>query len=292
MHLAHAQSGAKIKNRCAEQKNRSGELFVFIGENLAWKWRESGKMIAFLSPAKNIRACEQPHFAATRPAQTPKSSVLLEVMREYSPWQLESLLKINPEIAMRAFADYQALSLSAQGSPALLAYQGLAYWNMNPLDFTPREWEFAAEHLRIISSFYGLLRPTDGICSYRLELGCKLRVDGKSLYAFWGDSIHRALFAAGRPVINLASAEFAKAVIPWLRPWDNLITCVFMTAKKGKLTTLATDAKMARGQMARFIVKNHVENPEDLKAFGWQGYRFSAHRSDERRYVFIHEGQP
>ena len=72
------------------------------------------------------------------------------------------------------------------------------------------------EHLRIVSGFYGLLRPLDGIWPYRLELGGKLRFFGQTLYGYWGDAISRALFASAETVVNLSSGEYTKAFTPYL----------------------------------------------------------------------------
>ena len=131
------------------------------------------------------------------------------------------------------------------------------------------------------------MRPLDGIQPYRLEMGCKLQFDGKNLYQFWGDKLYRALFEQGDTVLNLASKEYSKAITPYLQPKDRWITCEFLTYRKGKLATVATSAKMARGQMARFIVQNHITAPENVQAFSWDGYAFAAEQSKEDCYVFV-----
>ena len=48
----------------------------------------------------------------------------------------------------------------------------------------------------------------------------------------------------------------------------------------------ATHAKMARGKMARFIVKNRLTAPEQLSLFEEDGYCFSPELSTSSRYVF------
>ena len=245
-------------------------------------------MIAILSPAKNMRAdCSFPDGVAVTKPQFPKETNLLwERLRQLSPWELESAFKINPQLAMKAACDFQDFDREKDGVPALFAYAGLAYTNLGVADFTAEDVVFANDHLRILSGFYGLLRPCDGIRPYRLEMGCKLQFDGLSLYQLWGDKLYRSLFQSGAPVINLASKEYSKAVEPYLQGNDRFITCDFLTWRNGKYTTIATAAKMARGQMVRWMVKERLTQPEQLQAFDWDGYHFDPDRSDDSRYVF------
>lgn len=249
-------------------------------------------MIAFLSPAKNMQAGSLPvgkPLDATYPEETGR---LLEILKTCQPWEFERMLKLNPELAFEAYARFQDLNLLKRGTPSVLAYKGLAYLHLNAQDFTSDDFDFAQDHLRIVSAFYGLLTPKTGIQPYRLEMRCKLRIDGKSLYRFWGDRLYKDLFATGQPVVNLASKEYSQAVTPFITPRDELITCDFLTFVRGKkLRTLPARAKMARGEMARFIVKNRLTEPEELKRFARNGFRFSEKFSSSRRYVFIQPGE-
>lgn len=243
-------------------------------------------MIAILSPAKNIRFAARPDLALTVPMFREQTETLLEQLRGYQPYELESLLKVNPKIALRAFQDFQDFQFG-KGSAAILSYYGLAYQNLNASDFSLEDFSFASKHLRILSAFYGLLRPMDAISPYRLELQSKVKVQGKSLYAFWQDRLCSALFSEDPFVINLASGEYAKAIFPYLRPGNQWISCDFVTLRRGRRITLATEAKMARGQMARAIVKNRWNQPQDLRQFYWEGYEFCEELSSGQRFVFF-----
>lgn len=244
-------------------------------------------MLAVLSPAKNQRTAGPPGIPLTVPAFEQETRRLAAQLRELAPFELESVLEVGPEIALRAFGYYQEFRWGAPGTAALLAYHGLAYQHLHAEDFTPEEFAFAQDHLRICSALYGLLRPADAILPYRLALQCRLRVDGQSLYAFWGDRICRALFAGGETVVNLASGEYGRTVTRFRRPGDRLITCEFCVMRRGRRITLATGAKMARGEMARYIVKNRLEEPEALQHFAWDGYAFVPALSNAERYVFL-----
>ena len=244
-------------------------------------------MKVILSPAKNIVPHPMPGLPLTRPRFLAQTETLCAQLKNSSPWQLESLLSVNPELALRAYQDFQQFSPELPGTAALLSYHGLQYQQLDAGSLSLEELAFAQECLRPLSAFYGVLRPCDGILPHRLEFFSRLRLDGKTLYQFWGDLFYQDLFSHGEPVVNLASAEYAKAVFPHLRPGDRFICCDFLVFRKGKRCTVATWAKMARGQLARWIVKNQAEQSEQLKEFCWQGFTFVPSLSSDTHYVFL-----
>lgn len=244
-------------------------------------------MIAILSPAKNMRAASLKGLVLTNPVLFERTRRLVPMLRAMEPWELESRLKINPQLALKAFSDFQEFEAPGGESPALLSYHGLAYQNLEAESLNLEDFAFAGDCLRILSAFYGVLRPSDAIKPYRLEFQCGFQPNGKTLYRFWGDSIYRELFQNGDTVINLASKEYSKTITPFLALKDRMITCDFLTYRRGKLITLAALAKMARGRMARFLIDNRIREPERLREFSWEGYEFSSEHSDGENFRFI-----
>lgn len=244
-------------------------------------------MIAILSPAKNMRAARLEGLVLTQPVLFERTRRLAPMLRAMEPWELESRLKINPRLALKAFSDFQEFETPGGESPALLSYHGLAYQNLEAESLSLEDFAFAGDCLRILSAFYGVLRPSDAIKPYRLEFQCGFQPNGETLYRFWGDSIYRELFRNGDTVINLASKEYSKTITPFLTSKDRMITCDFLTYRRGKLMTLAALAKMARGRMARFLIDSRIREPERLREFSWEGYEFSSEHSDGENFRFI-----
>lgn len=244
-------------------------------------------MMVILSPAKKIRI-GQAAGHVSRPQFLYEAMQVVEALRLYPSWELERILMTNPEIALDAYMQYQAFDLGAAGREALFAYNGLVYQQMNPTDFSEGDLAFANQHLRILSAVYGVLRPLDGILPCRLEMQCKLPVDGaKNLYEFWGNKPYRTLFSGRQTVVNLASEEYTKTVRRHLLPSDDFVDIVFLAHYKGKLKTLPAWAKMARGQMARYIVKRRADTPEELKEFDWNSYVYVPELSYHNKIVFV-----
>ena len=128
----------------------------------------------------------------------------------------------------------------------------------------------------------------DGVVPYRLEMQAKAAVSGhKNLYDFWGDSLYREVVDDSRIIVNLASKEYFKCIEKYLRPDDRYITCIFGELEGNKVVQKGVYAKMARGEMVRFMAGIQAETPEQIKAFNWSGYHYDQDRSSDNEYVFI-----
>ncbi len=244
-------------------------------------------MIAILSPAKNMR---EVHWQGEtqKPTFAGESAVLLGALRQMMPWELEALMKVSSSLGEKAHYAFAHMDLSEPGTPAIATYDGLVFKHFDADSLSPKAWEMAEASLRILSGFYGVLRPQDGIMPYRLEMGTKLSVgEHKDLYAFWGRSLHDALYSQSDTIINLASEEYAKTIRRYLTPEEYFIDVEFKIIKAGKMQTITTYAKMARGRMARFIVENPGIEPEDLKAFDALGFRYDTSHSTNQKIVFV-----
>ncbi len=189
---------------------------------------------------------------------------------------------------LRILSRIQKMELHRRLTPAVLSYEGIQYQYMAPAVFETQMLEWVQEHLRILSGFYGILRPMDGVTPYRLEMQAKLSCDGfRDLYEFWGNSLYEAV--KGHTILNLASKEYSRCVERFLEPEDRFITCVFGERNGSKIVQKGTYAKMARGEMVRFLAEHKAEKPEEAKKFEGLGFHFDEKASDEKNYVFVRE---
>ena len=180
------------------------------------------------------------------------------------------------------------MDLEKGQTPALLSYMGLQYQYMAPQVFTGEQWEYAREHLWILSGFYGMLRPDHGVVPYRLEMQARLSVgEARDLYAFWGNKLYRELVREDQVILNLASKEYSKAVEPYLQPDIRYVTCVFGSLQDGRVKVKGTQAKMARGEMVRWISERQIDEPEEVRGFDGLGYVYCPKRSTQEVYVFL-----
>ena len=193
----------------------------------------------------------------------------------------------------RTLTDMRKWILQKKLTPAILSYDGIQYTYMAPAVFEDGQYDYVQEHLRILSAFYGVVRPMDGVVPYRLEMQAKAAVGGhRNLYDFWGDSLYREVTDDSRIIINLASREYSRCIEKYLQPDDRFITCVFGEEEKGRIVQKGVYAKMARGQMVRYMAANAITEPEQIKAFDWSGYRFREDLSSDAEYVFARTEEP
>lgn len=215
-----------------------------------------------------------------------------DILRRYisglSYGDAKALWKCNDAIAEQNFERFRDMDLRRNLTAAIVAYEGIQYQYMAPTVMDRDALDYIQEHLRILSGFYGILKPLDGVVPYRLEMQAKANVDGhKNLYSFWGKRLAETLFSETDTIINLASKEYSKCVSSYLTPDITFITCVFGEYVNGKVVEKGTYAKMARGEMVRFLAEQKAETPEVMKQFDRLGYVYDADASDEKTYVFI-----
>ena len=246
-------------------------------------------MKIILSPAKKMREDDSLPWQDL-PAFLPTSERLLQELRGLSFAQLKGLWRCSDAIAEENLRRLERMDLHRRLTPAILCYEGIQYQYMAPDVFTDQEFGYLQEHLRILSGFYGLLRPFAGVTPYRLEMQAKLAVDGaKDLYAFWGGDLAAALADGCDWVLDLASREYSAAVEKHLPAAVPLVRCVFGEERQGRVVEKGTFCKMARGEMVRYMAETRAARPADLQGFDRLGYRFDPSRSDGRTLVFLRQ---
>ena len=245
-------------------------------------------MRIIISPAKKMNVDTDSLPWLDLPAFLPKTEQLYDVLRRMSYEELKKLWKCNDSIAKLNVQRLMDMDLRNRLTPAVLSYEGIQYQYMAPGVFTDEALAYIREHLRILSGFYGILKPFDGVTPYRLEMQAKLKVgDAKDLYAFWGNSLAQQLFAQTDSIVNLASKEYSVCVSRYLSPEIRFITCVFGEEKDGKVIEKGTMCKMARGEMVRYLAENQIADPGAIRNFNRLGYRLDEARSDDSTFVFL-----
>lgn len=249
-------------------------------------------MLTVISPAKRLDWRAQ-DVDMTKPRFQAEADALAEIARGLRPQDLSDLMGISDELAhlnADRFARYGSDPDALR--PAALAFAGDTYAGLEAASLDEDAMRFAQSHLRILSGLYGLLRPLDGIEAYRLEMGTRLRTDrGASLYDWWGTKLSDALNAEARKLgvrtlVNCASVEYFSAVDANALRLD-VVTPVFLEDKPEGPRIVSFFAKKARGAMARFIVENRLDDPDDLLGFDLGGYSHAPNLSEPGKPAFL-----
>lgn len=240
-----------------------------------------------ISPAKKMNV-DTEFEIQSMPYFLDKTELLMRNIQSLSYEQSKAMWKCNDKIARKSYEYFKNMRLKDNLTTALLAYEGIQYKYMAPNVFEHEQWDYVDKHLYILSGFYGILRALDGIVPYRLEMQALLKINEYSnLYDFWGDSLYRNLYEDEDVVLNLASKEYSICIKNYLTNKVRFINCTFGEYKEGKITTKGTYAKMARGEMVRFMAENKIEYISEIKQFNRLGYYYDKEASSNNNIVFI-----
>lgn len=250
--------------------------------------KEVRNMKIIISPAKKMNINTDTFPVRGQPQFLEEAGVLCRKIQSMSLEEAQALWKCNDKLAGLNFRRFQEMDLESSLTPAVLAYEGLQYQHMAPEVLSLDGLRYIEEHLRILSGFYGVLRPFDGVVPYRLEMQAKLSVNGKKdLYDYWGDKLYHAVTEQEHTIFNLASKEYSRILQKYLKEGDRFVTVEFGELVNGKVRQKGTFAKMARGEMVRFMAENQIKSREKLEAFCSLGLKYREDLSDEDRMVFL-----
>jgi cytoplasmic iron level regulating protein YaaA (DUF328/UPF0246 family) len=252
-------------------------------------------MLMIISPAKTMQEGSAKSFQdTTLPQYLEKTRLLADELKKIPASELAPVMKISPRLAQLnagRFRQWKAAKHMEAGTPALFSYQGEVFRGIDVATFEADDWQYAQKHLRILSGFYGILRPLDLVLPYRLEMGGRFSPAGyRNLYDFWEEAIAKSLDGAlsaqgDRTLINLASNEYFKSIDKKHHSMQ-VITPVFKESRGVGFKMVTIYAKKARGMMARFVIKNQITNPDDLKFFDENGYYYNESLSKGGEIVF------
>ena len=222
----------------------------------------------------------------------PEAEQLHRYLKSLSKKELQSLWKCSDKLSQQNYFRLHSTDLEKNLTPAVFSYEGLQYQYMAPQVMTEAQLTYLEEHLRILSGFYGVLRPFDGVVPYRLEMQAHLSsFSCSTLYQFWGDKLFRFLQKDSKIILNLASKEYSKAILPYCGRDTKIVTCFFGEKTASGLREKGTYAKMARGEMVRYLASVQGEDLAAVKKFDGLRYHFCERLSTSQHYVFIKENE-
>jgi uncharacterized protein len=246
-----------------------------------------------ISPAKSLNeSAAIPTNESTEAKFLKQAEIIQKTLRKKKPKDLVEMMEISEKLAelnWQRNQDWQLPFTQNNARPAIYMFDGDVYTGLDAYTIPLEKIEYLQENLRILSGLYGILKPLDLMQAYRLEMGTNLAIGTKkNLYEFWKETLTKHLnetLQENEVLVNLASKEYFSAIdakkikVP-------IITPEFKDYKDGKLKMISFFAKKARGLMVRYAIDHQLQNPEDLKNFDYEGYRFDESLSKKNQWVF------
>lgn len=241
-----------------------------------------------LSPAKRVRSHIDFCDAQGLPVSIMKTKQLLAYVKTLDVAQIQKMLVCSERIARWSLQCYQKMQLTRNVVPSLLAFDGIQYTYMRPDLFCDEAFAYARQHIRILSGFYGVLRPFDGIVPYRLELNNSFVTSFcHSLYDFWGEDLYRFLVGEDCALLDLCSQQYSKAIRRYKEPHVKIVSCRFCEQERKGIVEKGVYVKMARGEMARWLCTNQITTFEEVKRCNVLGYVYEDALSTDCEFVFL-----
>lgn len=252
-------------------------------------------MLLLISPAKSQKFdISIKTEIQTIPFFLKESQKLIKEAQKLTPPKIRELMAVSQNLAelnFERFQDFKTPFTTQNARQTAFVFNGDVYKGLDMASFSETELLYSQEHLRILSGLYGVLKPLDLMQAYRLEMKIKLKYQQKkNLYEFWGDKItnqvnKEIVNQKHKAVVNLASQEYFK-VIQSAKIKAPIITPIFKEFKNNQYKIIAIYAKKARGLMAKYLLRNKIEESESIKLFNAEGYVFDANLSNDTDFVF------
>lgn len=246
------------------------------------------KIRILISPTMKMKEDNESFGHQQLPIMLEDTQVLLDYLKSLGYEELKNIWKCSDNLAELNTERISKMDLNKRLTPAILAFQGLQYQYIAADVFTYKELDYLEEHLRILSGFYGVLKPFDGVTPYRLEMKAKFK-DWKvdTVYDFWVDRISKQIQSETDVILNLASKEYSQTVTDYLAEDTQVVDCVFGEIIDGKVKQKGTLAKMARGEMVRYMAENQIDDLEQIKQFDRLDYSFRPDLSNPAQFIFV-----
>ncbi|MBA5629926.1 peroxide stress protein YaaA [Moheibacter lacus] len=251
-------------------------------------------MKILLSPAKLMSLETNGNWnKSSSPKFISQSEIVMEKLKSLNTKDLEKLMHISKDLAemnIERNAVWKTKPTAKKSVQAALAFKGEVYRGLDAETLSESAQTYLNQHLFILSGLYGILKPSDKVMLYRLEMGSKLDVQGsKNLYGFWKETLTdfvNSKLKKNEILLNLASNEYAK-VLDDKKLKSPKIDVEFLDFKNGQLKPIMVFFKQARGMMARYCAENEVTDLDEVKLFNENNYAFDEKLSTDSKLVFV-----
>ena len=243
-------------------------------------------MKIIFSPSKEMREeniFESKKIEFTESKFKDKTNILIGILKEKSLSEIENIMKLKGELLNKTYKDIQDYD-KLKFIPAISMYYGVSFKELNLEDYSEKSLKYLKNNLLILSALYGVSLAFDLLKKYRLDM--TMSIIDKGLYNFWKKDINdyiSSILSKDEVLLNLASGEFSKMI-------DNkkisMINIDFKEEKDGAYKSVSTYSKKARGQFLNYLVKNQIDNLEDIKKIKLEGYSLNNTLSDEKNFIF------
>lgn len=242
--------------------------------------REKNAMKILIPTAKDMSKTLSPkHFEPVKE----KTRKIIERLSQMSTGELARLYKIKEEQAKKEKERFDQIKEgTAAMYPAILLFDGLMYRSISRGGLSSEEEDYLQKNVLICSSLYGMIPPYTLISEHRLDFLQNIKIEGRSLKQYWREEFEKEI-AGEKEVLSLLSEEFESVFSKEkTRHW---ISPLFKERTQSGLRVHSTVSKKARGELLSYLMRNRVENIEEIRKIEFAGFRYEG--EEKGRALFI-----
>lgn len=255
-------------------------------------------MFTLISPAKAAAPASIPKCKIkikTLPQMLDDARVIVDILKNKTPDQLVKILDCTYGTAENAkvfYTKFDKTTESGKGVPAIACMEDFVR-GVELSAWRAKDFEFIQDHLGIISSLYGFLKPCDIIGSYVLPPDTILHTErGRRITEFWKNSltdfVKNYIESRGETQIVNLMAAVPRREIDFSKINAFFYEVSFLEiASTGNLhATSSWRLNRLRANLVEYIAQNKVNDIEGLKKFDFEGFKYAPERSSEKLIVF------
>ena len=234
-------------------------------------------------------------FDKNKPELENIADSIMENIKDIPAEELSHIMGISRKLAITAVKYAYDFPNKTTGYTTLEGFTGEAYRSLDVKSLNNTALQNINPQLRIISSAYGLLKPSDIIKPYRLEYNKPLGPSNNTPIKIFKPKVTVELVKYLKDqnikeIIDLLPAD-ADSCVDWkiVRAFAKVHKICFYTMNNDGTTKtpIASKLKSMRGLMARNILENNISSFEELTGFESDNYVYSAADSKPGLPVFI-----
>ena len=243
-------------------------------------------MKIIFSPSKEMREeniFEQKIEEYTMPRFEEKTLFLNKTLKNKSLDEIANIMKLKGNLLEKTYENIKNFD-KLKSIPAISMYYGVAFKELDLIDYSKESLNYLADNVFILSAFYGVSSPFDLLKNYRLDMTMNILEGG--LYNFWKKDINdylQSILKKDEILLNLASGEFSKLID---KKVIDMISLDFREEKNGVFKSVSSYSKQARGKFLDYIIKNRIKDVKKIKNIEIADYKFNENLSDERNFIF------
>lgn len=260
-------------------------------------------MIFLIAESKSMSDSQRPvsrnEYLSRRPLLDDLATELVDNFRQRSQSEIIRDLHVSNAVACRVENFFHGFADKTTGATPFELFDGLAWQALSPSTLPAEALERASHSVLIVSSVYGLLRPTDIIKPYRFDFNTRTAPGNMTTFSFWRQHVMEQLYKimAERndyEILNFLQADAMKCLAPLDLEKKAKVAVIELKFQRGEILVNppSNRIKEIKGMILRKILCDGIMDINGLKSLNTDDYRYVEEVRRKNRHLFVCRENP